>query len=88
MAIWEETMSFSENGKFLPLRRLAEKIKKYPVILGAAHPFRDGSNIPYIDKENLKNFDFIEFNGKDAVLSKDTEEKVYSIANDIGRPVA
>ncbi|HOV41890.1 MAG TPA: PHP domain-containing protein [Oscillospiraceae bacterium] len=33
MAIWEEIMPFSENGKFLPLRGLAEKIKKYPVIL-------------------------------------------------------
>jgi len=87
MAIWEEIMPFSENGKFLPLRGLAEKIKKYPVIFGAAHPFRDGSNIPYIDKENLKNFDFIEFNGKDAVLSRDTEEKVYSFANDIGLSV-
>ncbi len=87
-AIWEETLPFSESGKFLPLCELVKIIRKYPVIFGAAHPFREGSNIPYIDKNWLESFDFIELNGKDAVLSKDTKEKVYFFASDIRLPVA
>jgi len=58
-----------ENNKkkdsFIRAEELVDLISNYDVIFGAAHPFRDGSNIKNFDMKVLKRFDFVDINGKD-----------------------
>jgi len=53
------------KGAFLPLDRLLYMVREYPLLLGAAHPFRPDSHIPAQPEALLKQFDFIDLNGKD-----------------------
>ena len=54
-----------EKGTFLPMEAWAQMVAEYPVVFGAGHPYRCGSNIPKLPLELQKKFDFIDMNGKD-----------------------
>ena len=56
---------YKEKGKFLPFAKWAEIVKEYPVLFGAAHPYREGGHIPELTESELKQFDFLDLNGKD-----------------------
>ena len=56
---------YKEKGKFLPFAKWAEIVKEYPVLFGAAHPYREGGHIPELTESDLKQFDFLDLNGKD-----------------------
>ena len=50
---------------FLPFAELLDLFARYPVLVGAAHPFRAGGHIPEQSAELLTRLDFIDMNGKD-----------------------
>lgn len=56
---------YMEKGAFLPLQLWQEMVKEYPVLFGAAHPFRAGSHIPELISKEQPVFDFLDLNGKD-----------------------
>ncbi len=77
-----------EKGSFLAFKDLLSLVEEYPVIFGAAHPYRAGSNIPALPPELLGRFHFLDLNGKDIAESCDTaKSQVYSLASALGLPV-
>lgn len=72
--ILELNQELSPNKKvsdFLPFSDLLKILKNYNLILGAAHPFRPGGNIPNLKENEIKEFDFLDLNGKDMANNKD-----------------
>ena len=45
--------TYKEKGKFLPFEKLMDLFDEYSVIVGAAHPYREGGHIPDIPVESL-----------------------------------
>ncbi len=79
---------YKEKGKFLDFSSLMKLFREYSVLVGAAHPFREGGKIPSLPVSELKKLDFIDLNGKDvAIDSKGTQEKTYALGKVLGIPV-
>lgn len=79
---------YKTPDNFLPFNKLMDLFSNYPVIVGAAHPFREGGHIPEIDINELKRLDFIDMNGKDIAIDKEgTQKKIYEFSKQIGKPV-
>ena len=79
---------YKERGKFLPIKELSDMVKEYPVLFGAAHPFRKGSCIPELSDELLSKFDFIECNGEDiAFKGPSAKKEVQKFAEKLKLPV-
>lgn len=77
-----------EKDHFLPFSKLVELTSNYPVLLGAAHPYRSGGHIPELQGELLNAFDFIDLNGKDVAENlQKTQTEVYSFAKELNLPV-
>ena len=77
-----------EKGSFLTFEKLMNLFEKYPIIVGAGHPFREGGHIPELPMEQLGRFHFLDLNGKDVAQDrKGTEEKTYRLGNKLGIPV-
>lgn len=77
-----------EKGKFLPFVSLIDLFDEYPVMIGAAHPYREGGHIPEIPLEMLKKLWFLDLNGKD--VAKDRayfEEKTSDLAKKLDIPM-
>ena len=62
---------YKEKGKFLPLEQLLEMAQPYELIKGIAHPYREGCCLTEGLDELLKQFDFIDLNGKDVAVYGD-----------------
>lgn len=78
---------YKERGYFLPFKKLMDIFEKYPVIVGAAHPYREESNIPRIPTDQLKRLHFLDLNGKDvSVNRKYYEGCTETLANILGVP--
>ena len=78
---------YKRKDRFLPFEELIEIFGEYPVKVGAAHPFREGGNIPYLQKELLQRFDFIDLNGKDIAENRSlTERKTYELCKKLNKP--
>ena len=61
---------------------------KYPVLVGAAHPFREGGHIPDLPDDQLARFDFIDLNGKDIAENRVRIERLtYGLGHQLGIPV-
>lgn len=79
----------SSKGRFLSAGELLPLLRQYPVLIGAAHPFREGGGIPALPEELLRAFDYIELNGKDCALhGESTKKQTYSLAKGLGLPIA
>ena len=77
-----------EKGKFLPFKKLKDLFDQYPVIVGGAHPFREGGHIPDLPKEQLARFDFFDLNGKDVAENRERTEKLtYAMGEKLRIPV-
>ena len=77
-----------ERDSFLPFERLSALFAEYPVLVGAAHPFREGGHIPELPEELLRRFDFLDLNGKDIAADREeTERKTYELARRLRIPV-
>lgn len=79
---------YKQKENFLPFHRLMDLFDQYPLLVGAAHPFRDGGHIPELPKSQLSRFDFIDLNGKDVATDrKKTETMTYAMGQKYGKPV-
>lgn len=79
---------YKEKNHFLSFENLLLLLKKYTVLLGAAHPFREGGHIPGLPFEQLRHFDFIDLNGKDIATNRLVTEKLtYRMAKQLELPI-
>ena len=77
-----------EKGHFLPFQELRDLFDQYPVIVGGAHPFREGGHIPELPEEQLTRFDFFDLNGKDVAEHRmRTERLTYHLGESLHKPV-
>lgn len=67
---------YKAKGKAMEASKLMELFSEYPVLVGAAHPFRDEGHIPELPANILNHFDFIDMNGKDIALDRDRTLKL------------
>lgn len=81
---------YQEPESFITLASLFELLQNYPHILGAAHPFRPGKsgNLPKLSQEELKQFHFVDLNGKDtALFGRNMVQKVEEFAQQLQIPL-
>lgn len=79
---------YKAKGKFLPFASLMEVFSEYNVIIGAAHPYREGGHIPDIPVELLKTLCFVDLNGKDVANNREYfEEKTGELARKLNIPM-
>jgi hypothetical protein len=88
LSLHTRLLPYMKKSGFLPFEDLLSLVEEYPVIFGAAHPFRAGGNIPALHHDLLARFHFLELNGKDIAEGCDTaKSQVYSLASVLGLPV-
>lgn len=81
-------LPYSEKGHFMSLKKLLEVVRGYPVLFGAAHPFRKGGNIPKLPEVLIREFDFIDLNGKDvAENGESAKSQVRSLSSRLMLPI-
>lgn len=79
---------YKERGKFLPFEQLMDVFDSYSVLVGGAHPFREGGHIPELPKKQLKRLHFLDLNGKDlAQKEEETKKKTRELGEKLGIPV-
>lgn len=79
---------YKEKGRFLPFKELRDMFDGYPVIVGGAHPFREGGHIPQLSEEQLERFDFFDLNGKDVAERLElTKELTLRLGERFNKPV-
>ena len=79
---------YKEKGRFLPFEKLMDLFQEYPVIVGAAHPYREGGHIPELPLEQLRRLHFLDLNGKDVALDREYfEEKTGALAKILDVPM-
>lgn len=79
---------YKEKGKFLPFEQLMNLFEEYPVIVGAAHPYREGGHIPELPFAQLKRLHFLDLNGKDVSMNREYfEEKTGALAKKLNIPM-
>lgn len=78
-----------DKQNLLPFSDLMDLFDSFPsVLVGAAHPFRDGSNIPLLPAEQLARLDFLDLNGKDLAFDRErTERLTYGMGERFNLPV-
>ena len=75
-------------GSFLPFAQLRDLFDQYPVVVGGAHPYREGGHIPQLPREQLDRLDFLDLNGKDlATNRRQAEQRTYGLGRSLGIPV-
>ena len=75
-------------GNFLPFAQLRDLFDQYPVVVGGAHPYREGGHIPQLPREQLARLDFLDLNGKDLATNRQqAEERTYGLGRQLGIPV-
>ena len=83
-----ELEPYKEKGNFIPFKDLLTLTKDIPLILGAAHAFREGSHIPTLPLEQLKKLNFLDLNGKDvAKKPTQTPNQIAEFAKQLELPV-
>ena len=77
-----------QPGHFLPFERLMDLFQEYDILVGAAHPYREGGHIPELPLEQLKRFDFLDLNGKDVAEDRQRAETLtHALGERLGKPV-
>lgn len=80
--------AYKQKGSFIPFEDLVAMKNEYPVLFGAAHPFRMGSNIPTLKKEQMNHFDFFDLNGKDmAEMGSENQNRMEAFASYYHKPL-
>ena len=67
---------YKEKGDFLPFEELMKLFSNYQVLVGGAHPYREGGHIPDLPAESIRALDFFDMNGKDMALDRERTEKL------------
>lgn len=79
---------YKEKEKFLSFEKLMDFFDEYSVIVGGAHPFREGGHIPQLPKEQLNRLNFLDMNGKDIAQDEEgTKKKVTTLGKELEIPV-
>lgn len=65
-----------QPGHFLPFEKLLDLFQEYNILVGAAHPYREGGHIPELPQEQLERLDFLDLNGKDVAKDRKRAEKL------------
>lgn len=79
---------YKQKKHFLPFEKLMDLFDHYPVIVGGAHPFREGGHIPDLPEEQLRRLYFLDLNGKDVAIDKAYfEEETSALAKKLGIPM-
>lgn len=78
---------FKEKESFMEFKELIALLRTKEVLIGAAHPFREGSNIPTLSIEQLEKFDFIDCNGKDMAIDGEMNlDKIKEFSKQLEKP--
>ena len=76
------------KGQFLPFSELMDLFDQYPVLVGGAHPFREGGHIPQLPADQLERLDFLDLNGKDLATDRQRAERLTKgLGERLGKPV-
>lgn len=67
---------YKEKDSFLPFEKLMDLFDEYSVIVGAAHPYREGSHIPELLPGQLARLHFLDLNGKDVAKDRKYFENI------------
>ena len=79
---------YKDPENFLPFEKLMDLFEEYPVIVGGAHPYREGNHTWELSTEQLKRLHFFDLNGKDVALDRAYyEKKTSALAERIGIPM-
>ena len=81
---YEDYMS---GESYIEAHELMTLCKKYPVLVGAAHAIREGSNIPTLSEDVLSQFDFFDLNGKDCSQDATMKKQIGELAGRFNKPV-
>ena len=74
--------------KFLSFEKLLDIFREYDILVGAAHPYREGGHIPELPEEQLRRLDFFDLNGKDIAENREQTEKLtYALGRRLEKPV-
>ena len=77
-----------DKDAFPPLAELFAIARAHDVLIGLAHPFREGGNLPALDDALLRGFDFIDLNGKDYASEHEaTALSINGLAHRLALPV-
>ena len=79
---------YKEKEKLLPFEKLMDLFEEYPVIVGAAHPYREGGHVPELPDEQLKRLRFLDLNGKDVAQDREYfRDRTSTLASKLGIPM-
>lgn len=79
---------YKAKDKFLPFVSLMALFSEYNIIIGAAHPYREGGHISDISVELLTSLCFVDLNGKDVANNREYfEEKTGEFAQKLNIPM-
>ena len=79
---------YKQPGNFLPFAKLRDLFDQYPVVVGGAHPYREGGHIPQLPEEQLARLDFLDLNGKDLATDRQRAERLTKgLGERLGKPV-
>lgn len=79
---------YKQPGNFLPFSKLRDLFDQYPVLVGGAHPYREGGHIPQLPGEQLARLDFLDLNGKDLATDRQRAERLTKgLGEHLGKPV-
>lgn len=79
---------YKQPGAFLPFAKLRDLFDQYPVVVGGAHPYREGGHIPQLPEEQLARLDFLDLNGKDLATDRQRAERLTKgLGEHLGKPV-
>ena len=67
---------YKKPGSFLPFAKLLDLFDEYDLLVGAAHPYREGGHIPELPEEELRRLSFLDLNGKDVAADRERAEKL------------
>lgn len=83
-----ELEAFRDSSGFIPFADLIQLTKSRNILIGGAHPFRAGSHLSRMGRNQLKQLNFLDFNGKDYALGHETaREEILNLSSRLGIPV-
>jgi len=87
-ALYDELQPYIADGVHPPLADVFAMVAKGDILYGAAHPFRKKSNLHSLPVEVLRNFHFLDLNGKDVANGgKLAIEQMEDLAHILGLPL-
>lgn len=79
---------YKEEKNYLPFEKLMDLFDEYPVIVGGAHPYREGVHTAELPIEQLKRLHFFDLNGKDLAFDRAYyEEATSTLAKKVNIPM-